>query len=78
MSYLYYYHYGDPMTPDEMKKGKIKRCPCWGDPCDPEGCNGTVEEYLEYNKYSKDCYKFCLQHGVKFLEWKKEVEEELS
>lgn len=26
---------------------KTKRCPCWNDPCDPEGCNGSVQEFAE-------------------------------
>jgi hypothetical protein len=24
-----------------------QKCPCWNDPCDGEGCNGTVEEFNE-------------------------------
>ena len=26
---------------------ETKRCPCYNDPCDPEGCNGSTKEFVD-------------------------------
>ena len=36
-------------------------CPCWGDPCDEEGCGGTVDEYLSHP--GDCCFHWIKSHG---------------
>jgi len=47
-------------------------CPCYGDPCEKESCNGTIKEYLA----GKDgCVSFVKEHDKKIVRhWLKHIQ----
>ena len=50
-----------------------RRCPCWNDPCDPEICNGTVQEFLKGK-----CLKILHRDMLGNKEWRDWVEYSLT
>lgn len=41
------------------------QCPCRGDPCEEEGCNGSITDYL---RTETDCREWVKEHGPEALD----------
>ena len=46
-----------------------KRCPCWGDPCEAGGCNGSVKEFVD-----GECQKILARDMANNPEWREWLE----
>ena len=50
-----------------MSEEKLKHCPCYDDPCDPELCAGSVKEFVDGNCL-KSLYR-DMQGDIDWREW---------